>query len=146
MNALHALFVATGMYLSSPTSHVQPETQFCQADLTDPETQATLRRVRQRASDPSEAYALSRESVLKIPRLAESDVQLVSDESICQQALASYDAVVPLKDSTRVRRVYVVRVGMDYVVADPAEHYGGWLTAIVVSSSFVLKSAGPFEL
>jgi hypothetical protein len=129
--------IATNVGAQTPPQH-------CHADLTDETLNYVLRRAKQISTDSAPVYQQVRDSIWKIPRLAASDIAVVSDEQVCQQALAAYDADVPPDGVARQRRLYVIRLGADYLAVDSTQKFGQWLTGIVLSPAFVRKSWGRF--
>jgi hypothetical protein len=76
-------------------------------------------------------YALATDSVgkatadsLGIPAVASAaNIQLITKESTCRSAKAAYQAAATGQTQTLSGRVYVVQVGSDFVVWDPAYRY-----------------------
>jgi hypothetical protein len=117
---------------------------YCRTGPTDATLTYVLAKARQTATDPDPVFQLARDSIWKINRLTAADVAPVTDEQVCQQVMAAYDADVPSDGVVRERSLVVIRLGSDYLAVDPTQKFGQWLTGIVLNSAFQRKSWGRF--
>lgn len=79
--------------------------------------------------------------VLGIPLLTLSDVGFVADSATCQQASSAYTQAE--SDSVSGRRVYVFRLGQQYLVVDKQKPAGEWLVGWLFDSTFTpIKRVG----
>ena len=85
------------------------------------------------ATDDSEALAARR--LYRLPAVDKSAVALVTDERTCRRAVTSVRSD-SASATSRVARVYVVRVGDVYVVADPEPWFGASRAHLVLDRSF----------
>jgi hypothetical protein len=75
---------------------------------------------------------------LKIPVVDSTTVALVTDERICQKALATLNTTIPA-GWPQATRVYVVKVGTVYVALDPDRpNPDGELYAVMKSNNYQL--------
>ena len=78
---------------------------------------------------------------LGLSQVAPASVVLVTDRTICAKAERAYSGA--LRGTTTLTpsgSVYVVKVGTDYVVRDPAARAGDYYIEMVLDSAFKLKS------
>lgn len=62
---------------------------------------------------------------MDVPMVAESEVQIIQDESVCQEAVTGYNKAIGGKPNTQ-RSVHVVRIGPTrYAVVDSDVSAGG---------------------
>jgi hypothetical protein len=86
-------------------------------------------------------YDVAQRRDFKIPVVDSTTVTLVTDNKVCQKALATYNTTVPA-GLTAATRVYVVKVGTAYVALDSdstrskASRY-----AVLKSNNYALESS-----
>lgn len=93
------------------------------------------------AANPADAGLVEGRDSLGLVSVAESEIVLVSTDSICQHAAAAYTQQIPAGLTDRLSgRVYVVQAGPRYVVLDPSYYYSepGPLTKMVFDENFGL--------
>jgi hypothetical protein len=89
------------------------------------------------ATDFSTKQALSRNFV---PQVDSSTVVLVTDRTVCSQAMKAYNNVVGAGAKPPSGSVYVIKVGTAYIVRDPVQRGGEYAADVVLDSSFRVKS------
>jgi len=84
------------------------------------------------SSAPGGDAAVMRDS-LRLPSVPRSQVVLVTNESVCKKAKATYQTSLSTPGYTFSSRVYVVKIGTVYAVLDPTFNLGdstNWIVQI----------------
>ncbi|HXL06285.1 MAG TPA: hypothetical protein VN964_05105 [Gemmatimonadales bacterium] len=97
-----------------------------------------LYTAQRQATTPSDsAY---RTKIWQIPLLTQSDIALVTDENVCEQAARAYDREMNPQTSTLTRGVYVIRLRVWYLVVDTESRAGEWMRGVVLDSAYAKHS------
>ena len=92
------------------------------------------------ATTTDDSDALAARQLYHLPKVRQSAVSLVTDDRTCRRAVRAVRGDAALATS-RLARVYVVRVGDVYVVADPEPWAGASKAQLVLDRNFTRVAA-----
>ena len=121
---LSALLLATSLSLPASAQSVCRPADKASADL--------IEEMGRYSSAPAGDAAIMRDS-LRLPSVPRSQVALVTNESVCKKAKATYQTSLSTPGHTFSGRVYVVKIGTVYAVLDPTFNLGdptNWIVQI----------------
>jgi hypothetical protein len=128
----------------APTAPPVPR-RWC-ADTTDETSRFLLMKLRPLATSDDPLYAQGRDSLAAMPRVAASEVALVTDEALCERASRALDRGFYTRFYTRPRaaRVHLARAGSRYVIHPPDASMGEFGFLVFTDSAFRILACSTF--